>query len=138
MGGYMNLTVPRLIAVGRYGHCRSAIVDHVVVRSSPREALVFHFKCATNTVVSYRASAPERSWFVRMWQDLRGMIVVVLVQPFRFVRQLPGGFAERLMASWRLTILGIVGVIAKIVHDIKIVPAANVAADLAVSRKSPH
>lgn len=116
-GGLLNLTVPRLIAAGRYGHCPEAVVDHVLALSG-LESVAFQFHCASGSAAVKRDTLPAESLIARLWSVLRSLIVNVLIRPWRIVRTLPGDWPARPALVLRLMALGLTTTVAGLSVDL--------------------
>jgi hypothetical protein len=113
--GLLNLTVPRLIAAGRYAHCRDAVVDHVL-HLSCLEAIKFEFNCAggAREVVGELHPRPLRP--VVLFRDFAHN---ALFSPLRKARDVSGTSQSGMAATLRLVTLGIAAAAATLAADLK-------------------
>ena len=114
-GGLLNLTVPRLIAAGRYAHCREAVADHVL-HLSGLQAIKFEFGCASGSreVVGELFPRP-----VRPVGLLRDFTYNALVAPLRKARDISGTSQSGMATTLRLVTMGIAAAAATLFVDLK-------------------
>ncbi|MFT4912151.1 MAG: hypothetical protein ACI9YM_000725 [Brevundimonas sp.] len=117
-GGFLNLTIPRLIAAGRYGHCPAAVVDHILSLDG-RAALTFQYHCAVGVITANRETTPPLPWPARLAQTGRQLVSYVLVGPWRTVRSLRGTPHARGGTGLRLMLLGLAVMVATVTVNLR-------------------
>jgi hypothetical protein len=117
-GGFLNLTAPRLIAAGRYGHCPAAVVDHILSLEG-RAALAFQYHCAVGVTTANRETTRPLRWPARLAQTGRQMVSYVLVGPWRTARNLRGTPYTRGGTGLRLMLLGLAVMVASVTVDLR-------------------
>ncbi len=105
-GALLNLTVPRLIALGRQRNCPTACVDHVLPLTA-LGAVEFVYRCAQSGAAVRRATVPPRPAAVQFLRDCAGLIYYALVFPWRTLAKLRATSQFSLATGLRLTALGI-------------------------------
>lgn len=88
-GGFLNLTLPRLIASGRQAPCMAASVDHVLPLSR-QDAISFQFHCAAGGRNVRHATAPVRPLSVELARDVLVFGYFSTVGPLRTMARLRG------------------------------------------------
>jgi hypothetical protein len=117
-GGFLNLTIPRLIRAGRYGHCPAAVVDHILPLEGSA-ALTFQYHCAVGVTVANRATTQPLRWPARLVRTGQQMITYVFVKPWRTAMTLRGTPHARPGTAFRLMLLGLSIVAATVTVDLR-------------------
>jgi hypothetical protein len=111
-GGFLALTIARLIAQGRHVDCAAARVDHIVHVAGPLEGMRLEHGIVTAAVVSRREVLALRPAPVQFLRDLASIPYHIAVQPWAIVRHLRGTPQFSLGTALRLAVLGIgIGVV---------------------------
>ena len=106
-GGFLALTIPRLIAAGRHATCQAARVDHIVEVSGPLEGMRLQHGIVTAATVSRRAVLTPRPPLVQFFRDLGAVAYHIAVSPWVITRQLRGTPQYSLGTVFRLAVLGL-------------------------------
>lgn len=102
--GFLDLTLPRLIAAGRQAPCMAASVDHVLPLSRP-DAISFQFHCAAGGRNVRHATAPIRPLPVELVRDVLVLGYFSTVRPLKTMARLRGTKHFTLPTALRVLVL---------------------------------
>ena len=105
-GGFLHLTIPRLVAAGRHAHCPGAVVDHVLPQSFS-EAFAFRYHCVAIGTASRRRAVPLRPLPVQALRDGLALVYFFVVTPYRVMSKLYGTSQFRALMALRIALLGL-------------------------------
>ena len=117
-GGFLYLTIPRLVAAGRHRHCAGAVVDHVLPLSFS-EAFAFQYHCAATGTASRRDTVPRRPAPVQALRDGLAFVQFSVVAPCRLMSSLYGTPHFRGRTVLRVALLGLATAAGVLSADIK-------------------
>jgi len=104
-GGFLYVTIPRLVAAGRYAHISDAIVDHTV-HVTWRQCLAFQYVIAREGTAARRSCLPPRPLLVQFLRDILAFGYYSAYKPFLTMRQVRGTSQCSLAMALRVAVLG--------------------------------
>lgn len=105
-GGFLYLTIARLVAAGRHGHCAGAVVDHVLPLTFS-EAVAFQYHCVATGTAARRCTSPLRPLPVQALRDGLALVYFSVVTPYRVMSTLYGTSQFRVHMALRMALLGL-------------------------------
>lgn len=123
-GGFMNLTLARLVRSGRHRHCADAIVDHVLPLTL-RQGFEFQYHCAAVSTRIRRDTMPPRPALVQIMRDCAGLMYLATIHPWRVMRRLRQTEQFRWGMGARLMLVGFASALGNLSADVGRLAQAN-------------